>query len=129
MLGELVGYDVVITSYPLIRRDISLYSAHSFRYCIIDEAQHIKNPASRNARSVKQIKAETRFALTGTPIENNLFELWSMFDFVLPGYLYSYGRFNERFVQPASDEDNTEVYDDLSRQIRPFVLRRLKRMS
>ena len=127
VIGQLDGYDVVITSYPLIRRDISFYTAHDFRYCILDEAQHIKNPASRNARSVKLIKAETRFALTGTPIENNLFELWSMFDFVLPGYLYSYRRFNERFIQPASDEDNTEIYSDLSRQIRPFVLRRLKR--
>ncbi len=127
LIEKLDDYNIVITSYPLIRRDISLYAAKNFRYCILDEAQHIKNPASRNARSVKLIKAETRFALTGTPIENNLFELWSMFDFVLPGYLYSYRRFNEKFIQPASDEDSTEVYSDLSRQIKPFVLRRLKR--
>ncbi len=120
-------YDVVITSYPLIRRDIELYKPYSFRYCILDEAQHIKNGASRNARSVKLINAKTRFALTGTPIENNLYELWSIFDFILPGYLYSYRRFDERYVHPKSDEDANDSLTDLNQQIKPFVLRRLKK--
>jgi superfamily II DNA or RNA helicase len=127
ILGRINDFDVVITSYPLIRRDIEQYETYGFRYCILDEAQHIKNPASRNARSVKEIKAETRFALTGTPMENNLYELWSVFDFVLPGYLFSYSRFNEKYVQPASSEDGSAALADLSRQIRPFLLRRLKK--
>lgn len=120
-------YDVIITSYPLIRRDIELYAPYSFRYCILDEAQYIKNPASRNAYSVKRIRSECRFALTGTPMENNLYELWSVYDFVLPGYLYSYNRFNEKYVQPASGEDSYDTLSDLSRQIKPFILRRLKK--
>lgn len=127
LIRQIPEYDVIITSYPLIRRDIELYTPYSFQYCILDEAQHIKNPASRNAYSVKRIRSECRFALTGTPMENNLYELWSIYDFVLPGYLYSYSRFNEKYVQPDSGEDSYEALNDLSRQIRPFLLRRLKR--
>lgn len=127
LIHTLSGYDVIITSYPLIRRDIEHYAAYKFRYCILDEAQYIKNPSSRNAKSVKQIKSEASFALTGTPMENNLYELWSVFDFVLPGYLYSYKRFNEKYVQPATSEDGYEALDDLSKQIKPFILRRLKK--
>jgi SNF2 family DNA or RNA helicase/uncharacterized Zn finger protein len=127
LIESIPQYDVVITSYPLIRRDIELYRPYTFRYCILDEAQHIKNGASRNARSVKLINAKTRFALTGTPIENNLYELWSIFDFVLPGYLYSYNRFEEKYVRPDQSEDGSEALGDLNRQIRPFVLRRLKK--
>jgi len=85
-IGE---YEFVITSYPLLRRDIAHYKEFEFSYCFIDEAQHIKNPKTMNARSVKKINAEHKFALTGTPIENSLLELWSIFDFVMPGYLYS----------------------------------------
>lgn len=127
LIESIPQYDVAITSYPLIRRDIDLYRSLSFRYCILDEAQHIKNGASRNARSVKLINAGTRFALTGTPIENNLYELWSIFDFVLPGYLYSFGRFEEKYVRPAQSEEGSDCLADLNRQIRPFVLRRLKK--
>lgn len=127
LIRQIPEYDVIITSYPLIRRDIELYTPYSFRYCILDEAQHIKNPASRNAYSVKRIRSECRFALTGTPMENNLYELWSIYDFVLPGYLYSYNRFNEKYIRPDSGEDSYEALNDLSRQIKPFLLRRLKR--
>lgn len=127
LINSLSAYDVIITSYPLIRRDIDQYASHSFRYCILDEAQHIKNPASRNAKSVKLIKSETRFALTGTPMENNLYELWSIYDFVLPGYLYSYKKFEAKYVQPATSEDDDDALNDLSRQIKPFILRRLKK--
>ncbi len=127
LIRSLTEYDVIITSYPLIRRDIEHYAACSFRYCILDEAQYIKNPASRNARSAKLIKAEVRFALTGTPMENNLSELWSVYDFVLPGYLYSYRKFNEKFTQQANGEDRFEVLNDLSKHIKPFLLRRLKK--
>lgn len=127
LIDSLSEYDVIITTYPLIRRDIEHYSAYRFKFCILDEAQHIKNPASRNAKSVKLLKADTRFALTGTPMENNLFELWSVFDFVLPGYLYSYTRFYEKYVRPATGEEGLEALNDLNRQIRPFVLRRMKK--
>lgn len=112
--------DILITSYPLIRRDIRLLKDIPFRFAILDEAQHIKNAGSVGARAVKQIKAETRFALTGTPMENGTGELWSIFDFVLPGYLFSYNAFLKRY------QDGEEL-DDLRRRIRPFLLRRLKK--
>lgn len=127
IISRLSEYDVVITSYPLIRRDAELYKPYVFRYCILDEAQHIKNAASRNARSVKLIQAEIRFALTGTPIENNLYELWSIFDFILPGYLCSYNKFTEKYIRTDNSEEGSEPLKSLNRQIRPFVLRRLKK--
>lgn len=127
LLARAGEFDLLITSYPLIRRDIEKYAGLGFRYCILDEAQHIKNPNSRNARAVKMIASENRFALTGTPMENNLTELWSIFDFVLPGYLHSFGRFNQKYVQPSSGDEGYEALKDLGKQIKPFTLRRLKR--
>ncbi len=127
LIESIDRYDVIITTYPLIRRDIDLYSAHTFKYCILDEAQYIKNPSSQNARVVKQLKAESRFALTGTPMENNLYELWSIFDFVLPGYLYSYDTFSKKYVPAASSSYGQDALSDLSRQIKPFILRRIKK--
>lgn len=127
LIREINGFDLVITSYPLIRRDIEEYKDLGFRYCIIDEAQHIKNPDSRNAKAVKQINAEKRYALTGTPMENNLTELWSIFDFVLPGYLYSHKVFTSKFEISAAGEEGYEALKELSKQIRPFTLRRLKK--
>ena len=112
--------DVLITSYPLIRRDIELMTDMAFRFVILDEAQHIKNAGSVGAVAVKQLRAQTRFALTGTPMENGTGELWSIFDFVLPGYLGSYNAFLRRY----QDGDNA---DDLRRKIRPFLMRRLKK--
>ena len=111
--------DVYLTSYPLIRRDIAQLSAISFRFAILDEAQYIKNAMSVGAGAVKQLKAQTRFALTGTPMENHPGELWSIFDFVLPGYLLSFAQFMHRF-------GTGEETDVLRRRIRPFLLRRLK---
>ena len=113
------GVDVYITSYPLIRRDIGQLSKISFRFAILDEAQYIKNAMSVGAGAVKQLKAQTRFALTGTPMENHPGELWSIFDFVLPGYLLSFAQFMHRF-------GTGEELDTLRRRIRPFLLRRLK---
>jgi len=113
------GVDVYITSYPLIRRDISQLSHIDFRFAILDEAQNIKNAMSVGAGAVKQLRARTRFALTGTPMENHPGELWSIFDFVLPGYLLSFAQFMHRFG--AGEET-----DVLRRRIRPFLLRRLK---
>ena len=112
--------DVVITSYPLIRRDVELMTDIDFRFVILDEAQQIKNAGSVGAAAVKQLKAQTRFALTGTPMENSIGELWSIFDFVLPGYLGAYAAFLRKY-------QDGQGLDDLRRRIRPFLMRRLKR--
>lgn len=119
--------DLVITSYPLIRRDGEELSHYSFRYCILDEAQNIKNPDSQNARVVKTIKAEVRFALTGTPMENTLSELWSIFDFIMPGYLFSYSRFKRQFESPIVRDKDEKAARQLSFHIKPFILRRVKK--
>ncbi len=120
------NYPIVITSYPLIRRDIESYESIQFAYCIIDEAQHIKNPSSLNAQSVKRIHANGYFALTGTPIENHLLELWSIFDFVMPQLLYSHSKFSRLFEQPIMKDNDTDTLEQLKKIIRPFILRRLK---
>ena len=119
LANEDCGVDVYITSYPLIRRDIAQLQHIAFRFAILDEAQNIKNAMSVGAGAVKQLKAQTRFALTGTPMENHPGELWSIFDFVLPGYLLPFAQFMHRFG------DGGEM-DILRRRIRPFLLRRLK---
>ncbi len=119
LIKEKRDVDAVITSYPLIRRDIDKLSEIPFRFAILDEAQYIKNAQSVGAAAVKQLNAITRFALSGTPMENSISELWSLFDFVLPGYLDNYSAFLHRY---AEGERN----DELLRKIRPFLLRRLK---
>ncbi|HPU64183.1 MAG TPA: SNF2-related protein, partial [Mobilitalea sp.] len=120
------NYDVLITSYPLIRRDIALYENIDFNTIFIDEAQFIKNDASLNAKSVKRLKARHRFALTGTPIENSLSELWSIFDFIMPGYLHSHAKFVETYEKPILRDDK-EALEDLHQLIAPFILRRMKK--
>ena len=119
-------YDVLITSYPLIRRDINLYEKLEFHTVFIDEAQFIKNDSSLNAKSVKRLRAKHRFALTGTPIENSLSELWSIFDFIMPEYLYSHNRFVELYEKPIMKEDEKALFD-LHQHIEPFILRRMKK--
>ena len=116
----------VITSYGLLRNDLRLYTSAEFAYCFIDEAQHIKNPNTLSARVVKQIKAGSFFALTGTPLENTLLELWSIFDFIMPGYLYSRHKFRNMYEVPIVKEKDKDALDQLQRHIRPFILRRLK---
>ncbi len=118
--------DVFITSYPLLRRDLEHYRNLHFHTVFIDEAQFIKNAMTGNARSVKELHADTRFALTGTPIENSLSELWSIFDFVLPGYLFHYSRFAKRFERPVA-KGETEVLQQLNKRVKPFLLRRMKK--
>lgn len=120
------GKALVITSYSLLRRDIDLISQQRFASCFIDEAQNIKNPDTLNARSVKQVRADRYFALTGTPIENSLTELWSLFDFILPGYLFSRSRFQSLYEWPIQRENSREAMTALHRQISPFILRRMK---
>lgn len=127
MLQELGDMDIVITSYPLIRRDIDDYENFEFSCCILDEAQQIKNPLSMNAQSVKRIKAGGYLALTGTPMENSLTELWSIFDFLMPGYLLSSAKFTKKYEIPIVKNNSTDALKDLNRRIRPFILRRLKK--
>ena len=119
-------YDVLITSYPLIRRDITFYEKIDFHTVFIDEAQFIKNDSSLNAKSVKRLRAGHRFALTGTPIENSLSELWSIFDFIMPDYLNSHSKFVEIYEKPILKEDS-QALSDLHQHITPFILRRMKK--
>jgi hypothetical protein len=127
LFQEMGQYACVITSYSLLRRDIEDLAGFAFGSCFLDEAQNIKNPETLNARSVKQIQAERAFALTGTPIENSLIELWSIFDFVLPGYLHSQRTFQNMYELPIMRDGQTALLADLHQQIAPFVLRRMKR--
>ncbi len=117
----------VITSYALIRRDIAWLKEVSFGSCFLDEAQNIKNPETLNARSVKQINTDRAFALTGTPIENSLLELWSLFDFILPGFLHDQKRFQARYETPIVKEQDQDALTALHQQVMPFILRRMKR--
>jgi len=124
---DIAGADVVITSYALVRRDQEAYRDIRFRFCIADEAQYIKNPNSVSAKSVRRIKADTRFALTGTPVENSLTELWSLFDFVMPGYLHAHHHFIVKYEAPISRHGNKQSLKELTRHIAPFILRRMKK--
>ena len=119
--------EILITSYDLLRRDIDFYKKYRFRCQIIDEAQYIKNHSTQAAKAVKKIKADTRFALTGTPVENRLSELWSIFDYLMPGFLYSYSRFREELEVQIVQHESEEASERLRKMIRPFVLRRLKK--
>jgi SNF2 family DNA or RNA helicase len=127
IMSEINNCDVVITSYPLIRRDIEEYKDINFNYCFIDEAQQIKNPGSQNATSVKEIKAKGYFALTGTPIENSLTELWSIFDFIMPRYMLSNNKFSKIYETPIVKNGDKTALEELNRRIKPFILRRLKK--
>lgn len=118
---------VIITSYDLLKRDRAAYLGRTFEYEIIDEAQVIKNAKTQGAKAVKEISANVRFALTGTPVENRLSELWSIFDFLMPGFLYSYRKFRERYELPIVKTQDPEALTALRRMTGPFVLRRLKK--
>lgn len=113
--------DVILTTYGTLRNDIESYENINLDIMIIDEAQNIKNVSARTTLAVKNINSKLKFALTGTPIENNLLELWSIFDFIMPNYLYSRARFTDKFINTNSD------YDELKKAIEPFILRREKK--
>jgi superfamily II DNA or RNA helicase len=121
--------DLVITSYALIRRDLDEYLKHRFSCVVLDEAQHIKNRKTQNAEAVKQIQAAQRLVLTGTPIENSVADLWSIMDFLMPGYLGHHRQFRERYELPiqAGGPDAEAAQARLRRKLHPFLLRRLKR--
>ena len=127
LLNDIKNYDVVITSYTLLQKDIECYKKIAFGYAILDEAQHIKNRGTRNAQSVKMVQAAHRLILTGTPIENSLDELWSLFDFLMPGLLSSYDRFVEKYIRYPSAQQSGKNLDNLRRKVAPFILRRMKK--
>ncbi len=118
--------DLCITSYELLRRDSEAYETISFGCQVIDEAQHIKNHNTQAAKAVKLIRASFRMALTGTPVENRLSELWSIFDYLMPGFLFGYERFRKELELPIAQGGNEEAVSRLKKMITPFVLRRLK---
>lgn len=122
-------YDLIITSYDLLKRDIEVYkeNKYNFRFAIADEAQYLKNSNTQNAKAVKEILADTRYALTGTPIENSLAELWSIFDYIMPGYLFKYKKFKTEYETPIVKDNDQKAMKKLKMLIEPFVLRRTKK--
>ena len=125
-VGEL---DLAVTSYALMRRDIELYEGTAFSAVVLDEAQHIKNRETQNARSAKRLHADHRLVLTGTPIENGVSDLWSIMDFLMPGYMGSQGAFRESIEQPIREggDAGEEAQWRLRHKLGPFLLRRLKK--
>ena len=121
ILDNIDNYDVILTTYTTYKNDIDKYKNISFDYCIIDEAQNIKNPDAIITKAIKNVNAKVKFALTGTPIENNLMELWSIFDFIMPGYLYNKSKFKSIFI------NNDKNIIELKNLIKPFILRRTKK--
>jgi len=126
LIEKIKDHNVVITSYSLLQKDIEHYQDYNFGYAILDEAQHIKNRGTRNAKSVKIVKAKHRLILTGTPIENSLDELWSLFDFLMPGLLSSYDRFVEKYIRSPSQDKSVNM-EKLKKKVSPFILRRMKK--
>ena len=118
--------EILITSYDLLKRDAEVYQKFVFAIQVIDEAQYIKNPSTQAAKGVKKITAAFKLALTGTPIENRLSELWSIFDYLMPGFLYTYQKFREEIELPIAVNQDANKMERLQRMIRPFILRRLK---
>ncbi len=118
--------DVLVTSYDLLKRDIAEYEDGKFTYEVLDEAQYIKNHSTAAAKTVKLINSKYRYALTGTPIENRLSELWSIFDYLMPGFLYGYDMFRKQFETPIVKYKEDEVSEQLKKMVAPFILRRLK---
>ncbi|HEX3797791.1 MAG TPA: SNF2-related protein [Verrucomicrobiae bacterium] len=119
--------DLIVTSYALLRRDADRYRDLEFDTVVLDEAQHIKNRQTQNAQAVKSIRARHRLVLTGTPLENSVLDLWSIFDFLMPGYLGAAKDFRERYEIAIVRDKNTAAQERLARRLRPFILRRLKR--
>lgn len=128
-INQIKDYDLIITSYDLLKRDIEEYENldYTFRYIVADEAQYIKNNTTQNSKAIKKVKAQTKYALTGTPMENSLSELWSIFDFIMPGYLFTYKKFKKNYEVPITREHDEETLKKLKMIIEPFILRRTKK--
>ncbi len=121
-----LNYDIIITTYSLALRDFDFLSQIQWSNIVVDEAQNIKNPFAKQTRKIKKLKGDYRIALTGTPIENRLSELWSIMDFLNPGYLGSPKNFRENYINPIENNRNTQSVNELARIIQPLILRRLK---
>ena len=126
-LIENTNKNVFITTYGLLREDLEYYEKIHYHAVILDEAQNIKNPLAGTTKACKSMKADVKFALTGTPIENSAVELWSIFDYIMPGYLSKYDKFTSKYKVKEFDEDTNKLLDSLSKQISPFILRRKKK--
>ncbi|RJQ35659.1 hypothetical protein C4568_00515 [Candidatus Parcubacteria bacterium] len=126
MLAQAGEYDLLVTSYPLLQKDLARYEAVPFNYCVLDEAQYIKNPRSKSAHAVKKVRSEYRLALTGTPLENSVEELWSIFDFLMPDFLGRHARFQERYGVPIMKRGDAAQLEELRRRVSSFMLRRAK---
>jgi len=122
VLNNIYDYDIILTTYGTLKNDILEYENIKFDYLILDEGQNINNPESQNAKLIKKIKSKSRFVLTGTPMENNLIELWALFDFIMPGYLCSLQEFCSKFIKQEED-----YIEDLKILISPYILRRIKK--
>jgi superfamily II DNA or RNA helicase len=125
--AQIPQHDIVVTSYALIRRDAERYAEFEFDMVVLDEAQHIKNRQTQNAQAVKALRAGHHLVLTGTPLENSVLDLWSIFDFLMPGYLGAAQDFRERYEIPITQTRDTAVQARLARRLRPFILRRTKK--
>lgn len=128
MRPEFSNYDLIITSYSILSRDIDKLNNEGLKFSlsILDEAQHIKNHKTQRAQAVKEITAESRLALTGTPLENSVAELWSIFDYLMPGYLGNYNYFNKNYLLPINKNNDQEKMEQLKERVAPFILRRRK---
>ena len=124
--AELEHTDIALTSYALLHRDLGPLSAQSFHLLVLDEAQHIKNPGAQVTTAVKQLQSKHRVCLSGTPVENHLGELWSLFEFLMPGLLGSSETFRETFRNPIEKDGNQQRADALAQKVGPLILRRTK---
>ncbi|KAK6465367.1 transcriptional accessory protein [Scheffersomyces coipomensis] len=135
--SQIPEVDIVVTSYDVCRNDVEFVSGYDYNYCVLDEGHIIKNAASKLTKSVKRIRAEHRLILSGTPIQNNVLELWSLFDFLMPGFLGTEKIFHEKFAKPIAASRNSKTsskeqeagalaLEALHKQVLPFMLRRLK---
>ena len=118
--------DIILTSYGIVRRDFDILKDLNIFLCVVDEAQNIKNPSTKQTKAIKELDAKHRMALSGTPIENRLSEYWSIFDFINKGYLYTLRIFNEMFIKPIENEHDEEVLESFKKITSPFILRRHK---
>ncbi len=127
LIADAGRFDILVTSYDSLRNDIEFHEKNRYRVCVLDEAQYIKNRETKLKKSVDRLKASTRLALTGTPVENRLSELYSIFDFLMPGYLGSYTGFKRKYETPITEQGDENAKNNLSSLVRPFILRRMKK--
>jgi SNF2 family DNA or RNA helicase len=126
LFSQMATHDLVLTTYPLLWRDVNALAAQRFHLLILDEAQMVKNAGSRSARALRRLQARHPLCMTGTPLENHLGELWSQFDFLMPGFLGDVRSFNTRWRKPIEENGETVRAQLLAQRVRPFILRRRK---